>query len=211
MKDNKHPYDQTRQNYDEGIDWHIKRLEAIDWSKQMDRFTQALKGKKVLDVGCGSGRDIRQFLDKGLEVEGVDYSHEMVARCRKRFQQIIFYEGDMTNLEMPDASYDGLWACASILNLKKEDVGNALKQFKRVLKPNGILFVSVKEGKEEKMVPDQAGQRFFSFFSLSEIKEKIESAGFQILHKEVISHEELTGKSSDNGKPAWICLHASVH
>ena len=198
-------YQETKENYDKGVEWHIKKSLSYNWEKQIDGFIKKLKGKRVLDAGCGCGRDIAEFIKRGLQVEGIDYSREIIKKCKEKFPETNFYIGDLRNTDLPDKEYGGIWACASILNLKKDDVQIALSEFKRILKPNGQLFISVKEGEGERMIPDQAGQRYFSFYSSNELKELVEKAGFEVSYIEPVPELELTGKISDT---TWICLYA---
>ncbi len=201
-------YRETKENYDKGVEWHIQKSLSYNWKSQLDKFIGRLDGKRVLDAGCGTGRDIAEFIKRGIQVDGLDYSSKAIKKCREQFPDVIFYEGDIRNIELPDHEYNGLWACASILNIAKSEVATALSEFRRVLKRDGILFISVKEGKGEKMIADQAGERFFSFYSLDEIKILVEQAGFKIKCTEIISDADLTGKVSEPVKPNLICLYA---
>ncbi|RJQ16824.1 class I SAM-dependent methyltransferase [Candidatus Woesearchaeota archaeon] len=201
-------YQKTKENYDKGVDWHIQKSLSYDWSKQIERFLKKISGKRILDVGCGGGRDIASFLKKGVEVEGVDYSHKTILRCRKQFSKVKFFEGDMRDMRFLKNSYDGIWACASLLNLEKKDVPFALAEFKRLLKKSGLLFISVKEGDTEGVVRDQAGERFFSFYTMDELASVVDRAGFKVVHREKVSDGLLTGTSTEPKKPDWICIYA---
>jgi|TARA_B100001971_G_scaffold102827_1_gene94739 ubiquinone/menaquinone biosynthesis C-methylase UbiE len=201
-------YEKTKEDYDSKVNWHTEKSISYDWKAQIDRFIKSLKGIIVLDAGCGGGRDIKEFIRNSLEVDGIDYSKKTLKACKEKFPETKFYEGDIRNTKLPSNKYDGIWACASILNLKKEEVPTVLSEFKRILKPEGTLFISVKEGIGESMVPDQAGERFFSFYSLDELKKPIQEAGFKITHTKIISDKELTGKAVEPVKPNWICIYA---
>lgn len=76
---------ETKDNYDRGVDWHIQKSLSYNWSKQINRFIHALPGNKILDVGCGGGRDITKFLKNGFTVEGLDYSFETIKKCVDMF------------------------------------------------------------------------------------------------------------------------------
>ncbi len=201
-------YKETKENYDKGADWHIQKSLSYNWKSQINRFVRGLNGRRVLDVGCGGGRDIAEFLKRGLQVDGIDYSGQTIRRCREKFSEANFYEGDTRKMPLPDKKYGGLWVCASLLNIEKSEVPIALSEFKRVLKKNGVLFISVKEGKGERMVADKAGERFFSFYSVSELKALVQKAGFKVTRVEVISDARLTGKIGSKQNPDWICLFA---
>ncbi|MES2134910.1 MAG: class I SAM-dependent methyltransferase [Patescibacteria group bacterium] len=201
--------DVTKLNYEIAHDWHAEKSALYDWRSQIDSFLKllSLPLAKVLDVGCGDERDIRTFREKGVNVEGLDYSHTSVEVLKQKFPTGKFYEADMRATGLESESYDGIWACASILNLKKTDVPVALVEFNRILKANGVLFISVKEGEGERMVPDKAGERFFSFYSEEELKRMIESASFQVVHTEVMG-DTFSLASQGATLPRWISLYA---
>ncbi len=199
-------YKQTLESYEKNVKFYTNRLYSFDWSKQIDRFAESLKGKKVLDAGCGVGRDVGEFLKRDLDVDGLDFSKENLIVAKQKFPKANFIEGDLLKMPLPDRHFDGIWACASILHLKKKDALNALLEFKRVLKPKGVLFVSVKEGTGEKFVEDGGGKRFFSFYSLEELIELARVAGFTVTTTQVVSHFELTGKKEE--MPDWLCVFA---
>ncbi|MDO8634235.1 MAG: class I SAM-dependent methyltransferase [archaeon] len=199
-------YEITKESYNNNPAY-IKKLQLFNWQNQINEFIKGLDGKKVLDAGCGAGRDIKEFLNKGFEVTGVDYSVENIKVAKQSFPRAKLFEGNILQMGfIPGNSFDGVWACASVLHVKKADLQRALQEFRRVLKPKGRLFVSVKKGEGEKIVEDEAGKRFFSFYKESEMKEAIERAGFKVTKIEVVRHEQLTGR--DPQKPDWICLYA---
>ena len=202
-------YKQTLDDYNNGVDWHTQKSLSYNWNNQIDRFAKTLHGKVILDVGCGGGRDIPAFLQRGYQVEGIDFSAQTIKKCKEQFPNVNFFEGDIRKMKLTKEKYDGLWASASLLNLKKSDVPKALSEFKRVLKKDGKLYISVKEGSGEKMVSDQAGQRLFSFFSTEELTELVKKVGFKILYSEVVTDATLTGKPTTPPNPSWICVYAS--
>ncbi|MBI2598460.1 MAG: methyltransferase domain-containing protein [Candidatus Diapherotrites archaeon] len=197
-------YEITRQEYDKNNEFYAKRLQAFNWQKQIDYFAGLLSGKRVLDAGCGVGRDAGKFLKIGFEVDGIDYSKENLKKAKTLFPKANFFQQNILATNLPSNTYDGIWACASILHLKKKDLPTALSEFNRLLKLHGRLFVSVKQGKGEQMVKNDAGERFFSFFQPDEIKKVIQTAGFKIIFSEIVPHENLTGDASQ--KPDWICI-----
>jgi|SRR3989344_236528 len=198
-------YEKTKDDYNVGVKWHSEKTFSYDWSKQINKFCEILKGKKVLDAGCGAPRDINVFLKKGVDVEGIDYTEEAIKMCKTSFPDLKFYLGDFKRVEVPDGYYDGVWASASILNISKEDLPEVLKEFIRISKSGAIIYVSVKEGQGEKMVSDNYGERFFSFYSREELEKSFVNAGIKLIYSEVITDQELTGEISN--KPSWICVY----
>ena len=202
--------DPTKKNYEAADAWHSEKSKGYDWSLQRDLFSSNLpKGARILDVGAGgSGRDIADFVGRGFVVEGLDYSAPAIASLRQQFPNLKSYEADMRSTGLENNSYQGIWACASILNIPKSDIASTLQEFRRLLQDGGQLFISVKKGEGERMVPDQAGERFFNFFSESELRELAETAGFVISRSDIVEDSQFTGKEAQPPLPAWICLHA---
>jgi len=126
---------------------------------------------------------------------------------KKQFPEGNFYEADLRETGIPSDTYDGVWSCAAILNTAKKDIPTVLSEFNRVLKKGGALFISVKEGEGERMVPDKAGERFFSFFKEAEIKSFLENAGFKVDHSEILPGTNFPG-SEVQTPPGWLCVYA---
>jgi len=199
-------YQKTRVDYKRGVEWHRQKSLSYDWAPFIERFIGILKGKKVLDGGCGVGRDIKEFLKGSIEVEGLDFSVKAIRICRSFAPQVPYHVMDILRAGKLRTKYDGIWACASLLNIKKKDVPRVLRGFRKILNPEGVLFVSVKEGEGERMVADEAGKRLFSFFAPLELKRVLEEAGFRPLEETIVPDQQLTGKASAN--PNWVCVLA---
>ena len=101
-------------------------------------------GGTILDLGCGSGRDTKAFLDAGCRVSAIDGSAEI---CR---EASIFTGIDVRCLDffdIPDnESYDGIWACASVLHVEKSRIPDLIRKLYKNLNRNGVLYLSFKYG-----------------------------------------------------------------
>ena len=98
----------------------------------------------ILDFGCGSGRDSKYFLNKGYKVKAMDGSKEMCKLASKYINQEVIC---MNFEELKDINtYDGIWACSSILHVEKENLSNILNKMINGLKFNGIIYTSFKIG-----------------------------------------------------------------
>ena len=109
----------------------------------------------ILDLGCGSGRDILAFKKKGYQVEAIDYSAELVKKAR-----------ELTNIEVCQQSfydlaennkYDGIWACASLLHCDRDRLPEVMGRIFKALKPNGVLYMSFKYGNTDR---EKDGRQF---------------------------------------------------
>jgi ubiquinone/menaquinone biosynthesis C-methylase UbiE len=181
-KNLKKVYDEVASSYD---NQHKEDLIRQD----LDIFLQYLsKSAKVLDFGCGPGRDGEYFALQDIEVTFLDISPQMLAIARKKVPSATFIEADMTEVELPGEEYDGIWANASLLHLTKVEIPSVLEKIFSSLKPGGVFFVSLKEGEGEKeetttrfQNTDRPVARFFAFYSYQEIRTLLENVGFTVI------------------------------
>lgn len=132
---------------------------AVDFASMQDRFMALLPaGARILDFGCGSGRDSKRFLDEGFVVEATDGCPEL---CRIASEYAgISVRNELFNELSAEGRYDGIWACASILHVPKDGLPDILFKMNRALKLGGIAYASFKYGDFDGM---RAG-RYFSDF-----------------------------------------------
>jgi ubiquinone/menaquinone biosynthesis C-methylase UbiE len=150
-----------------------------------EKFTDLLElDAHILDVGCSPGRDMAWFENHNINVTGVDYTHAMLEIARTKVHGALV-QADMRKLPFESQSVDGIWCNASLLHLPKTDSPAALLEFKRILKPAGILFLAVQEGEGEHLEMREVygeNQRFFARYNVPEMTGLLESAGFEILN-----------------------------
>jgi len=145
-----------------------------------ERFAALLApGARVLDVGCGPGWEAARLRALGLRACGLDRSWGMLAEARAWGAPLLL--GDMRALPLPDGVLDGLWVCASFLHIPKRDGPAVLREFRRALRPGGVLYIGVKEGEGERWVEHCAGrQRFFAFYQVRELDALLRTHGFSV-------------------------------
>jgi len=156
---------------------------------ELNRFISLLpKNARVLDAGCGSGRDVQYFLDEGLNAVGIDASEKLIESAKKRVENGKFKIMDISNMEFEEGEFDGIWALDSISYLDENEISAALEEIGRVIKNNGILFVSVREGKgkiffrHEKLGKEEIP---ILCFNQNELEDCCREAGFEILNSYV--------------------------
>ena len=167
----------TLDYYNQNAKEFINRTVDADMHYCQDKFIGLLEsGAYILDAGCGSGRDSVYFMQQGFKVCAIDGSEEMckaasdyigqAAECVK-FQDIAYEE-----------TFDGVWACASLLHLPKLELPDILSKFYRALKSGGVMYASFKYGDKEE---ERLG-RFFSDYHLEEIEKVFtKDAGFELI------------------------------
>lgn len=138
---------------------------SADMSDSRSRFAACLPPKGIiLDFGCGSGRDTKAFLDAGFRVEAADGSEELCALASEYtgipVRKMFFQELD------DHERYDGIWACASILHLPREELLDVLGKIFIALKPYGVLYTSFKYGDFE----GTRNGRYFTCFTEETLK-----------------------------------------
>ena len=124
------------------------------------RFEEHLKpGSRILDLGCGSGRDSKYFLDKGYDVVSLDASETM---CKKTYE---LTGRPALNMRIEDINceneFDAVWACASMLHVDKGDMIKIFAKVMKALKIGGVFYASWKYGKGEQTRDD--GRTFANY------------------------------------------------
>lgn len=164
---------QTLQYYEANVEAFGQGTIHADMHEARDRFLSCLpKAAHILDFGCGVGRDTKAFLDLGYSVDAIDGSREL-CRIASRYTGISVQTMLFQNLSVVD-TYDGIWACASILHLPKKDLLPVMEKITAALKPAGILYTSFKYGSFEGM---RHGRYFTDFTedSLAEFMKQLPS------------------------------------
>jgi ubiquinone/menaquinone biosynthesis C-methylase UbiE len=101
----------------------------------------SVRGKKILDLGCGPGIYTRILVDKGADVKGIDFSEKEIEIARKEVPEAQFMVGNIETLPYKDSEFDIVLSTLVIEHLKSWD--KTLRQIKRVLKKDGIFVFSI--------------------------------------------------------------------
>lgn len=139
----------TRDYYNKHADEFAVSTFKVDMESLYQPFLAELQeGVRILDVGCGSGRDTLAFKNKGYQVDAIDYSEELVKKATRLTGIPIklksFYEVDDYE------AYDGIWACASLLHCERSRLAEVLEKMVQALKPNGVIYMSFKYGDSDR-------------------------------------------------------------
>jgi 2-polyprenyl-3-methyl-5-hydroxy-6-metoxy-1,4-benzoquinol methylase len=131
--------------YNENADDFVIHTRDVDFKQTQDRFANKIPtGGRILDFGCGSGRDTKYFIEQGFCVDAVDGSEKICeiasAYTGITVKKMLFQELDAVDL------YDGIWACSSILHLPKAELKDVFKKMCNAVKSDGIIYTSFKYG-----------------------------------------------------------------
>jgi SAM-dependent methyltransferase len=140
-KDTSGYYDQNAQKY-------VQDTLALDLSNLYEPFLELIPSKgRILDAGCGSGRDTLYFREKGFTVLPFDSSTEIVRIASEIIGDTVLMMS-FQELEFKD-EFDGIWACSSLLHVPKAEMDDVMERISRALKTGGILYTSFKYGSGE--------------------------------------------------------------
>ena len=185
-------------------DYEQKRGSDYRFSKEFKTFKKLVKGKKVLEIGCGGGRDAALFIENRFDYVGIDASKNLLKIAKKKVPSGKFLRMNFLDLDFPANSFDGFWASASLLHCPRKKLGPVLRQIWKFLKPEGIGFISVKPKKtaSEKLVCENGNKsivRYFAFFTKEEFSGFLKNAGFEVLQS-----YKSAAKEADGSKTVWL-------
>jgi ubiquinone/menaquinone biosynthesis C-methylase UbiE len=136
---------------------------------------------RILDIGCGTGRDMAFFESQGIAVTGLDLSSGMLAYARQQMRGGLALM-NMCQIGFREAAFDGVWSCASLLHIPKQAAPTALQEMQRILKPGGMLVLTIQEGNSESWDEGYVAgvKRFFARYPADVMKGLLTNKGFSV-------------------------------
>lgn len=138
---------------------HAEEFTASTFEVDMEGLYQPFlvflpESAKILDIGCGTGRDTLAFKNKGYHVDAIDYSEELVKKATE-LTGIQVHHASFYDLADSD-KYDGVWACASLLHCERDKLLDVLHRIHRALRCTGICYMSFKYGTTDRVKDGRA-------------------------------------------------------
>lgn len=135
----------TKEYYEENAKKFILDTLNADMTAQYEMFLKYMKRNgKILDLGCGSGRDSLHFQELGYDVLAVDPIDEFLEHTKNiGVKNVLKLTAEELNY---NEEFDGIWASASLLHVPSKSLNSVLKKCSKALKNNGILYCSFKYG-----------------------------------------------------------------
>ncbi len=153
-------------------------------------------GGRILDFGCGSGRDTKYFLSKGYDVDAIDGSVELCKIASEytgiAVKQMLFEELDAIE------EYDGIWACASILHVEKNQLPDIIQKIATATKKNGMVYLSFKYGDFEGV----KNGRYFTYLTEASFEDILHNIPTLTIDKLWITTDVRAGR----GDEQWLNL-----
>ena len=164
----------------------------VDFLNIQVRFQRKLSpSARILDFGCGSGRDTKYFLSQGYLVDAVDGSEAMCRLAGEHtgmpVRRMLFQELSAENL------YDGIWACSSILHLPYVELREVLTKMSRALKADGIVYTSFKYGTFE----GERNGRYFTDMTEGKLKKLLSETAVFHVEEQWVSADVRPGREDE--------------
>lgn len=151
----------TLDYYNKNSEEYFNSTLNVDMTNTYKEFLKLVpEGGKILDLGCGSGRDSMNFMKLGYEVTAVDGAKELAKKASVLLGKEVILS-TFEELELKE-KFHGIWACASLLHIKREDLKTVLNNLYNNLEDNGVFYMSFKYGEKE-YVDDK--NRYFNCFT----------------------------------------------
>lgn len=151
----------TLDYYNKNSEEYFNSTLNVDMTNTYKPFLKLVpKDGKILDLGCGSGRDSMNFMKLGYEVTSVDGAKKLAKRASVLLGKEVIVS-TFEELELKE-KFHGIWACASLLHIKREDLKTVLNNLYNNLEDNGVFYMSFKYGEKE-YVDDK--NRYFNCFT----------------------------------------------
>jgi ubiquinone/menaquinone biosynthesis C-methylase UbiE len=158
-------------------------------------------GSKILDIGCGSGRDIKTMRQKGFLLTGIDISKKMLELSAVENPDSPLYFMDVTSMEFGEKSFDAIYCFFVLEHLTPKNFKLALQEIRRVLKPNGYFLLVQHDAEVEKDMPDlmtDGKKNLFRYMiPLNKLKTVLKDFGFNVLFTDSRRLSDSTTESAD--------------
>jgi|WetSurSiteA1Bulk_404760.scaffolds.fasta_scaffold34260_1 SAM-dependent methyltransferase len=172
-----------------------RRLHSED-VRLLDEFIKKLPDNaKVLDAGCGAGIPISRKLSEHFQVTGVDFSEAQIELARKHVPNGTFICRDMTNLDFPEETFDGICSYYAIIHIPREDHYALLANFCKILKPGGLALLCLgAENLADDIQENYLGTRmYWSHFDTETYLSMLKDCGLSIIWTKLVVDETCEG------------------
>lgn len=170
----------TLSHYQENAEDFREGTKDHDVSQNVDALLRHLPGpppQRILDLGCGPGRDLATFVERGHDPVGLDGAAAFVAMARAATSCEVWHQNFLT-LELPTDRFDGVFANAVLFHVPTQELGRVLDDLRRALVNGGVLFCSNPRGPD---VEGQQGRRYGAYLTVESWSRFVTAAGFELI------------------------------
>ena len=145
------------------------------------RFLSLLPAaSRILDLGCGPGRDLRLFTEAGHHPVGIELNPSFIEMARHHGDVIDADIRDIAKI-FPHSSFDGVWAQASLVHLSKEEIENLLIDIASLLAPSGWFYACVPATGVNGWWEESDGRRWYTVWPDSSFPTAVTQSGFNVV------------------------------
>ena len=184
----------NKQYYEENaVRWADEKTHSFYAEESFRVFEAILSPEdRILDVGCGYGRDVPLFLGIGRKLiyEGLDISQKFINIASSRYPQLKFRVGNILDLDSLPKGFDGFWAASSLQHIPEANWPRMLDNLESIIKPGGIGYFTLPEDRPNPASAEDP--RHFTIISDQETKEIFDKRGWKLLHTGELSNTRQT-------------------
>ncbi|MET9627694.1 class I SAM-dependent methyltransferase [Lentzea sp. NPDC006480] len=172
--------------------------------RYLDDFDSRLEaGAKVLELGCGAGIPVARKLAERHDVLGVDLSQRQVGLAQANVPGARFEKADMTALDFPDGTFDGIAAFYSILHVPRAEQPALIAKIAKWLKPGGFFLASLGTGTPDVTETWLGVEMFFGSNTPARNRELLAE------HLEIVTDDLVTMHEPDPATFHWVLARRS--
>ena len=210
---NKQKRDIVKNDYNAIGKEYAENYSEIDYCKQyVDDFVKTLKGKNILDVGCGAGKFTNYFCKLGFNAKGIDFSDSLLKIAKQNYPNVEFICADIVNYKTKEL-YDGIVVKDMLFHLPDQDILKVFNLFKKNLRPtSGKLCIIMDLPKEagEHIFVEELNENYniyYNYLTPTKLQSLLEQSKIMINNIEIL--EENNNASSYASR--LMIVHASVN
>ena len=169
--------DRTLQHYNRSAEEFWQGTRDHDVSQNIHALLQSIEGEppfRILDLGCGPGRDLKAIADLGHVAIGLEGASRL-AEMARAYSGSEVWQQDLLKLELPAQVFDGVFANATLFHVPGQELPRVLRELRATLKPRGVLFTSNPRGDNEE---GWSRGRYGAFHDLEAWRRYLSAAGF---------------------------------
>jgi SAM-dependent methyltransferase len=167
----------TLEYYDRHAEEFWQGTRDHDVSQNIEALLQHIEGKppfRILDLGCGPGRDLKAFSERGHIAVGLEGSARFAAMARE-YSGCEVWQQDFLDLDLQVGYFDGVFANAALFHVPSQELSRVLRELHSTLKPGGVLFSSNPHGHNEE---GWNQGRYGAYYDLESWRRYMSAAGF---------------------------------
>lgn len=177
---------QTVDTYNNSVEQFVDYFAGIGArTKDINRaleLAHKTEGARVVEIGCGDGRDAAEIVERVSEYHGFDIAEKFIETARQKVPKGHFEVADAVNYDFP-VDLDIVFAFASLLHLNRSEVATVFSKVYSALRPSGIFYASVKyrNAYQQEVQEDQFGTRLFYYYDTQTLADAAQ--GFDIVYE----------------------------